>query len=491
MAVREGLLQLKRTLASYVFSAYHESSTLKRSMPCLKQPLWQEYIAFIGSMGNAGRRRMVETELREMTGAELQSLLKSSIQFKSLQGVTAPGLRLSEEQMAPWRNLKFGMFIHWGLYSIPGRGEWVMQSEGIPAQEYARLADDLKPEHFDADAWAQLARDAGMRYMVMVARHHDGFALWNSPGSWKGFDSVRTGAKRDYVKEYVEACRKADLKVGLYYSPMDWRFPAYFDPHGLPENAQELKKQCWDQVEELTTQYGPIDILWYDGGWLAHSGTDAGGAWLWDSVALNRAVRERNPLTVINPRSGWEGDFQCDEGQHEISGDIIPIPWEKCLCVCSGRSWGWIPNDPPMPFADLVRMLVNVFVRDGNVLLNVGPDKDGVIPPEAADRLREVGAWMNRNGESIYDTRGGPFQPVDGVYGSTCREDRIYLHVLDADAFSRMTLPSLAKKVLRVWPLGNEQAQVSFTQNEEGIQLHIPSGMCDPIDTILVLETGL
>ena len=426
--------------------------------------------------------------LREMSGAELKSMLKSSTHFKSLGGVTAPGLRLTEAQMAPWRDMKLGLFIHWGIYSMLGRGEWVMHNEGIPAEEYAKLAEDFKPARFDAHAWAHLAKDAGMKYMVMVTRHHDGFALWDSPGSWKGFDSVRTGAKRDFVKEYTEACRKAGLKVGLYYSPMDWRFPAYFHPHEMPENAQELKQQCHDQVRELTTQYGPIDILWYDGGWLAHSGSDPDGAWLWDPVTLNRGVRERNPLTVINPRSGWEGDFYCDEGSHEISGKIIPVPWEKNLCICSGRSWGWIPNDPPMAFDDAIRMLVNVFVRGGNVLLNVGPDKDGVVPQPAVDRLREIGAWMRAYGDSVYGTRGGPFEPVDHVYGSTCRGRRIYLHILDPMAFATETLPAFDARVNHVWKLGDESTRIAFRQDAGGIAIDLPQALHDPVDTILVLE---
>ncbi len=431
---------------------------------------------------------MEEQALREMSGDELKSLLKSSMQFKSLGGVTAPGLRLTEEQMTPWRDMKFGLFIHWGIYSMLGRGEWVMQSEGISTETYAKNAEAFKPAHFDADVWAQLAKDAGMKYMVMVARHHDGFALWDSPGGWNGFDTVRTGAKRDFVKEYVAACRKADLKVGLYYSPMDWRFPAYFHPHEMPVNAQELKQQCHDQVRELTTQYGPIDILWYDGGWLAHSGSDPDGAWLWDPVALNRGVRERNPLTVINPRSGWEGDFYCDEGSHEITGKIIPVPWEKNLCICSGRSWGWIPNDPPMPFDEAIRMMVNVFVRGGNLLLNVGPDRDGVVPQPVVERLREIGVWMHTYGDSVYGTRGGPFEPVDHVFGSTCKGSRIYLHILDPLAFTAEMLPAIEARVVHVWKLGDESIRIAFRQDADGIVLDLPQALHDPVDTILVLE---
>lgn len=187
---------------------------------------------------------MEKAKEREMTGDELKSMLKSNIRFKSLGGVKHPGLRLEEEDLAWWRAAKFGMFIHWGLYSILGRGEWVMHNERIPAEEYRKLAEEFNPKAFDADRWAAIAKDAGTRYMVMVARHHDGFALWDSPGSYQDFTSVKTAAKRDFVKEYVEACRRADLRVGLYYSLMDWRFPGYFRPRELLENALLMKNSA-------------------------------------------------------------------------------------------------------------------------------------------------------------------------------------------------------------------------------------------------------
>jgi len=423
---------------------------------------------------------------REMTGAELKSMLKSSINFKSLGGLKVPGLKLSEEDMAWWRDAKFGMFIHWGLYSILGRGEWVMHAEKIPAEEYAKLADEFKPQKFDANEWASIAKEAGMKYMVMVAKHHDGFALWDSPGSYNQFNSMATGAKRDFIKEYVEACRNAGLRVGLYYSPMDWRFPGYFHPKELLDNALLMKKQCYDQVEELMTQYGKIDILWYDGGWLAHKGDDTTSAWLWEPDKLNKMVKSHNPKVVVNPRSGWEGDFYCDEGSHEITGKIIPVPWEKNLCIGSGTSWGWIPDDPIMTQKEAITMLVNVFVRDGNVLLNVGPDKDGVIPEEAVHRLKEIGKWMNKNGESVYGTRGGPFEPVDRVYGSTYNKNIIYLHILDMDEFRKLKLPAMETNIVKCTVLGG--SEVGFNQSAEGITIDIPQELTSPIDTIIKME---
>ena len=424
---------------------------------------------------------------REMTGAELKSMLKSSIHFKSLGGVTSPGLRLTEDDLAWWRDAKFGLFIHWGLYSILGRGEWVMHNENIPAEEYAKLADKFAPKHFNADTWASIAKRAGTKYMVMVARHHDGFALWDSPGSYGSFTSVKTAAKRDFIKEYVEACRRANLKVGIYYSLMDWRFPGYFKPKELPDNALLMKKQCYDQMEELVSKYGKIDIVWYDGGWLAHKGSDPDAAWLWEPVKLNEMVRKYNPKTIINPRSGWEGDFYCDEGPHEINGKIIPVPWEKNFSI--GSAWGWVKDDEIMPYEEVLYLMINVFVRDGNVLVNVGPDAEGVIPQEMVDVLESIGQWMKKYGESIYGTRGGPFQPVDKVYGSTYKGNTIYLHVFDNDEFEKLKLPPVNGKILKCEVLG--AGRIEYRQDSAGISLQIPPQYREAVDTVVKMEMDL
>ncbi len=304
------------------------------------------------------------------------------------QGVKEEGLNLPPEKMQWWEDQKFGMFIHWGLYSILGTGEWSMFNQKIPAEEYAKLADKFNPKHFSGDAWAKVAKDAGMKYMVMVARHHDGFALWNSPGSYQDFNSWETAARRDFVKEYTDACRKAGLHVGLYYSPLDWRFPGYFDPKGKPENAALLKKQTYDQVEELMKNYGKIEILWYDGSWLAHKGHDADAAWFWEPLKLNRMARRFNPDVVINPRSGMVGDFETNEGSAPVKGPIIPFPWEKCLNLNTDFSWGYNKEQKLMTLKEIVDMLVNTVDRGGNMLLNVGPDADGVIPPTHVARLK-------------------------------------------------------------------------------------------------------
>jgi alpha-L-fucosidase len=422
------------------------------------------------------------TNNNQMKGAELASMLKSSIRFKSSDGVKEPGLRLSDEQIAWWQDLKFGLFVHWGLYSLHGKGEWLMFNEQIPAEDYARFADQFTPGCFDASEWAHIAKDAGMQYSVMVARHHDGFALWDSPSSWRNFTSVRTAARRDFVREYTDAFHAAGFHTGLYYSLMDWRFPGYFQPREQPESALQMKAQCYAQVEELMSRYGKIEMLWYDGGWLAHQGTDAGGAWLWEPVQLNQMVRQHQSQIVINERSGWEGDFEADEGSHEITGPIMPLRWEKCFTL--GHGWGYNSDGYVMPYEDVLSLLVNTWVRGGNVLLNVGPDPDGVIPAGQAEVLAKIGAFLCQNGEAVYGTRPGPYQPLDRVYGATQRGSSMYLHILNPKELP--VLPALERKVLACHSLSGEP--VPFTQNEAGITVTVPESLWHSVDTVIKLE---
>ena len=425
-----------------------------------------------------------------MQGAELASKLKSSVVFKSKDSLKDSSIKLPAEDMKWWSDAKFGMFIHWGLYAIPARGEWVMHNEKIPASEYAKLSDEFAPKHFDGAAWAQAAKDAGMKYMVLTTRHHDGFALWDSSASYGGFCSMKRAAKRDLVKDYVDGCRNAGLKVGLYYSPMDWRFPGYFDPKELPENAALMKAQCYGQMKELMSNYGSIDVLWYDGGWLSHKGTDAGAAWFWEPVKLNKMVRKLQPKAVINPRSGWEGDFQCDEGGHEIFGPIIEGPWEKCLNL-NTPSWGYNTKQKLMTPQQIVHMLVNVVGRGGNVLLNVGPDRDGVIPPSHVDALRKVGGWLAENGRAIYGTRPGPWQPQDHRYCSTFRDDRAFVHVLDWGPETKLMLPALERRIISASILGG--GEVSCSQSTTGVTLTLAgaldgSGLPQVVELVLDAE---
>lgn len=417
-----------------------------------------------------------------MTGAELDSMLKS---YNKDDVLTSSGLNLPPEKMQSWQDLKFGMFIHWGLYSVLGHGEWAMHNESIPYEEYRKLMDKFNPQSFSGEEWAQLASDAGMRYMVMVARHHDGFSLWDSPSSYDGYDSMRAPANRDFVKEYTEACRAKGMQVGLFYSLMDWRFPGYFDPTGKLKNALEMKEQVYNQVEELMTNYGKIDILWYDGGWLSHKGSDADAAWLWDPIKLNTMVREHQPDIVLNPRSGLKGDFTTREGGGNVTGPILETPWEKCMTAVSGP-WGYHPGAKARPSKDIIKIMVDTYTRNGNVLLNVAPDGNGAIPADQQKCLREIGEFMAVNGEAIYGTRGGPVQPVDYVYGTTNKDNNIYVHITDYAKFAELTVPVDYEIITKATML--DGSEVTVEKVEGGIKITVPEEKIAAIDTVVKLE---
>jgi alpha-L-fucosidase len=405
---------------------------------------------------------------------------RSALKGANADPTLAPDLLLPERDLAWWRDAKFGVFVHWGLYAIPALGEWHMFNDKVPAQEYAKLAQRFHPRHYDPDAWAGLAGQAGARYMVLTTRHHDGFSLFASRASYGHYDAPHSAARRDLVAPYVRALRRHGLRVGFYYSPLDWRFPAYFHPREMPANARLFKQQTYGQVEELMRNYGPIDILWYDGGWLAHQGTDADAAWFWEPDKLNRMVRRYQPRIVINPRSGWQGDYDEEEGAAPIRGPIRPRPWEKTFSL--NGAWGYVPEKDVMTADAVVTHLVDAVVRNGNLLANVGPDADGVIPPRQAQTLREVGRWLDRHGQAVYGTRPGPLQPVDGVYGTTQRDDRVYLFVQSWPG-RELRLPPLGARVERVRNLSG--AGVGWSEGPQGIAVSVsPEDRAGPVTVI-------
>lgn len=439
-----------------------------------------------------------QKENQGMTGAELASMLKgqlgSKMQFPGLLGQDDPSLHLSEAQKKWWQDAKLGLFIHWGVYSVIGKGEWAYFNEKIPEQQYREIAENKFKPKKSAEGivkeWLDLAQQAGMKYSVMVTRHHDGFAMWDSKHSWKNFTSASCGPKTDYVKAYMEACHNREMYAGIYYSPMDWRFPGYFDPKGKPESAAMMKEQAYRQIEELCTQYGKADILWYDGGWLAHEGTDADAAWFWEPLKLNQMVRSYQPDIMLSPRSGYRGDFECDEGAHEVTGKIVPVLWEKCMSVA--QTWGYKPNDTVQSGENLIRMLVNTVCRGGNLLLNIGPDSEGVVPQSVKDSLAILGDWMRENGDTIYGTRAGFWQPQDGVFGCTYKDNEVYVHILDCERFQKTVLLETqipeGKKLIGAQLQSGDQVEI--VPKENGFSLSIPQRIIEEnrLDTIITLS---
>ena len=299
-----------------------------------------------------------------------------------------------------FKNARFGIYVHFGLYSLLGRGEWTMYSERINPEEYAKLANDFLPEPGCAEEWVATAKAAGANYMVLTTRHHEGFCLFDSKVS--DFTSVKLGPKRDIVREYVDAARKAGLHVGFYYSLLDWRFPGYFEPEKYPESKDALVKQVHEQVRELMTNYGKIEILEYDGGWDARLQKNrAGWSEFWHAKELNAMVRELQPGIIINDRSGEDEDIETPE-QVVRAGKLQALT-ESCMCIGDSCGWGYIRFNPNWKTSEqLLQHLIQASQLGGNYLLNIGPDPKGHIRNEELERLQALGRWLSIHGEAVY-----------------------------------------------------------------------------------------
>jgi alpha-L-fucosidase len=291
-------------------------------------------------------------------------------------------------RMQWWHEARFGMFIHWGLYSVLGRHEWAMEQEGIPVAEYEQLAKKFNPHPNAARAWAKLAKQAGQKYMVMTTKHHEGFCHFDTKTT--NYCAPKQGPGRDLVKEYVEAARAEGLRVGFYYSLMDWHHP----DGALCATDEAARRRFVDyihtHIRELLTNYGKVDVLWYDVAWPL----DAKG---WESEKMNKMVFELQPNIIVNNRNKLDGDFQTPE-QRIVASDK---PWEACMTM--NDSWGYhsADDDWKQP-KTIVRNVVTCARDGGNYLLNIGPKADGSIPEESVRILTAVGKWMSANGSTIY-----------------------------------------------------------------------------------------
>jgi alpha-L-fucosidase len=317
-----------------------------------------------------------------------------------------------------FRDARFGLFLHWGLYSVLGRNEWSIYLDRWSLAEYEGLADRFVPRQYDPQRWAAMAVESGAKYLVLTTRHHDGFCLFDSAVS--RFSSVQRAAKRDLVAEYVAALHSAGLKVGLYYSLSDWRFKGHWDAVRYPESAAAMVAQTHAQVRELLTQYGRIDLLWYDGGGWSDPAVAPRDAYR--SAELNAMARHLQPHLLINDRSGWPEDFGTPETVIKPSEEESR-PWESCLQM-DEISWGHVPHSPNLRTpARLVAEMVEVAAGAGNLLLNTGPTPDGEIRPEEERRIRVLGEWLTRYGACLYGSRRSRLSE-HGVMGSANRHAR-------------------------------------------------------------------
>lgn len=416
-----------------------------------------------------------------------------------------------------FRRDRFGMFIHWGLYAIPARGEWVRSHEQISVEDYEQFFEEFDPYKYDPKAWARLAREAGMKYAVMTAKHHDGFCLFDS--AYTDYKATNTKAGRDLIREYVEAFRAEGLKVGFYYSLLDWHhpdYPHYGDRHHPMRDNPAYKNDgrnfdnyltyMHNQVRELMTNYGKIDILWFD-----FSYDDMRGE-TWRATELIDMVRTLQPEVIIDNRLDihgvekekgstepvYTGDFKSPEQTIPAEGLLDnqgrDLPWEACLTL--NDHWGYCSADKNYKSAKtVIRMLTECVSKGGNLLLNVGPNAKGEIPRESVEILRQVGCWMEDNGESIYGCgKADVPKPEWGRY--TKKGNTYYAHIYDISTsvlhfdvgreVEKVRLVSDASELVKMTPWNAEHNNKELV-HDVFVDLQTVN-LPDEIDTVIQLE---
>ncbi|HAI14795.1 MAG TPA: alpha-L-fucosidase [Phycisphaerales bacterium] len=393
----------------------------------------------------------------------------------------------SQTDMKWFLDARFGMFIHYGLFSLLERGEWVMNRERIATADYMKLMDRFTAEAFDADAICKIAKQSGMRYVVLTTMHHEGFALYDS--DVVPFNSMKSAAKRCLVSEFVEAARKYDLKIGLYHSLNNWSCK--------PDGADTLENKAdydlyiqytFDRIEELVTKFNPIDVLWYDGWWPFN----ADG---WQAQRMNEMVRKHQPHILFNGRNGLAGDFGTPEGH--MSAPSPWRPWEAC--ITHNDSWGYSVADQNWKSPkQVIQMLATAAQGCGNLLLNIGPKPDGSIPQPSMEMLKEVGDWLTRHGDCIYQTEPFTFNLMDrtGHRGDwsyhgpfTAKGNQLHQIITRWQTEGQLTYGGIVNKIKSVTLDGMHSEVVSFTQKGDVVRVTgLPKDNPDTLYPVLTFE---
>ncbi|MGN6510858.1 MAG: alpha-L-fucosidase [Chitinophaga sp.] len=389
-------------------------------------------------------------------------------------------------------NMRFGMFIHWGPVSLKGTEIGWSRGSQVPVEEYDNLYKTFNPVLFDADAWVKTAKDAGMKYLTITARHHDGFCLW--PSAFTDYDIMAGPYKKDIVGALAEACKKQGIRFCIYYSILDWHHPDY--PIHSPKDQRidttaDMGRYVTfmkNQLKELITKYDPY-MLWFEGGW-EKPWTDEMGR---DMYAYLKSLK---PDVIINNRLGKEiaavankkidvkkmvGDY--DTPEQTVGRMNMVMPWESCFTIC--KQWSWKPDDKMKTLKTCLNILSRTSGGNGNLLLNVGPMPDGRIEARQAERLKEIGGWLKKNGEAVYGTLGGPYAPSEN-YAATRKGNRIFLHILNAE-MSELVLKTIAgRKIVKASVLNGRP--VHFSIKEGNIHIPLPAALKGAEDYIIVLE---
>jgi alpha-L-fucosidase len=438
-------------------------------------------------------RTLVRPLLALLLGATVLTLRSRAAEGASFPPV--PSDETPEQhnaRMKWWREARFGMFIHWGVYSVPagtwqdkqvaGLGEWIMNKGKIPVADYAKFPGEFNPVNFDADAWVRLAKDAGMKYIVITSKHHDGFAMFKSGASSYNIVDA-TPFKRDALKEIAAACQKYGVKLGLYYSQaQDWHHRGGAASGGTWDKAAQdgdmdayIRDIAVPQVKEILSNYGPIAVLWWD-----------------TPTNMNRERADQlapllklQPGIIVNNRlgGGYLGDIETPENKVPATG--YPRDWEGCMTM--NDTWGFKSYDNNWKSGErLIRTLVDITSKGGNYLLNVGPTSLGEIPGPSVERLKQIGAWMKQNSESIYATTASPFKRLD--WGrATQKPGKLYLNVFNWPADGTLVVPmrGTAKKA---YLLSAPATALALTPSPEGLRIKVPAAAPDAISSVVVLE---
>ncbi|MBI3819079.1 MAG: alpha-L-fucosidase [Planctomycetes bacterium] len=414
-----------------------------------------------------------------------------------------------DARMEWWREARFGMFIHWGLYAVPAgtwgkdthHGEWIMNTAHIPVETYEKFLDQFNPIKFDAGAWARMAKNAGMKYIVITSKHHDGFCLWDS--KYTKYNVMSTPFHRDILKELDAACKKEGIKLCFYHSIMDWHHPDYLprrDWEKRPTEGADFNRyvqQLSNQISELLTTFKDIGVLWFDGEW-ENTWNHGHGQALYD------LCRKLRPDLIINNRvdkgrggmggmsdAGFAGDYGTPE--QEIPSTGLPgVDWETCMTM--NDNWGYNSHDKHFKSAeDLIRKLCDIASKGGNFLLNIGPMGNGEFPPESVERLARIGDWTRANGESIYGTTASPFDSL--AFGRCTQKQsgadtKLYFHIFDWPADGRLVIPGLGNKYDKpAWLLADPSKKFETSWQDGNLTIQLPAAPASATCPVVVLET--
>jgi alpha-L-fucosidase len=428
------------------------------------------------------------------------------------QDYTRESKAARDARMEWWREARFGLFIHWGLYAVPAgewkgttnHAEWIRTTAQIPIKEYENFVGQFNPPRFNAEEWVRMAKDAGMKYIVITSKHHDGFCLFDS--KYTDFNVMSTPFKRDILKELSDACHKQGMKICWYHSIMDWHHPDYLPRRDWekdrPTEGAEFDRYVQymkNELKELLTNYGPISVLWFDGEWESTWNPKYG-------KDLYNYVRSLQPDIIINNRVGagrsgmegmtkegeFAGDFGTPEQEIPATG-MTGIDWETCMTM--NNNWGYNKHDNHWKSPkDLIQKLADISSKGGNFLLNIGPTSEGLFPQPSIDRLSAMGAWTKINGEAIYGTSASPFsqlpwgrctqKPIDGG-------TRLYLHVFDWPSNGLLNVPGILNLQETAYLLSDlNKTPLKVIRQEDALVIDVPHEAPDSLNSVVVLDVA-